>query len=341
MGSLRYCRRLLPLLARPWPLPLLALPRPLPSPPSLGASSFHPPSAPPLPTLLQYVYSTRHSRPPSPVRAGERLASAGTPHSRGGGGGGGGGGPAGVQMVGVWPSTPGASSFGAGHAVGRGGGRVGSASPSVHRRLGRADFEVYRQLTSDAAVALIRSSDLPALGPLASVGGFPRSSASLLASSNLRAKVQVDGFRQRSREEGAKWLTNREWFVRGERPSESYRLLQKVGPGYAPGQSQSPRLGSQTSAADDVASHGASAAAQQGHGRGRCSVLGGASKVQFESLGMRPSRSLPGFLTAVTTYLTPPVLAHPPKLMSPGRDIQELCKPRWNDSTFIQRGEHG
>lgn len=76
-----------------------------------------------------------------------------------------------------------------------------------------------------------RGDPMPGMPPL-----LPRLSAEKLREMEerrrRRAKTQVEEWRQRSREEGAKWLVNREWYVKGDRPTKSYRMLQKIGPGY-------------------------------------------------------------------------------------------------------------
>ena len=76
-----------------------------------------------------------------------------------------------------------------------------------------------------------RGDPIPGMPPL-----LPRLSAEKLREieerRRRRAKAQVEEWRMRSREEGAKWLVNREWYVKGDRPTKSYRMLMKVGPGY-------------------------------------------------------------------------------------------------------------
>jgi len=78
-----------------------------------------------------------------------------------------------------------------------------------------------------------------------------------------KAKEKVEEWRQACREQGEKWLVGRQWYVTGDRPSKSYRLLNTIGPGYAPG--NSPRLGSRGSYAQLMTPSASTASLSAGH----------------------------------------------------------------------------
>eukprot|EP00900_Chrysochromulina_parva_P009142 jgi/Chrpa1/18229/Chrysochromulina_OHIO_Genome00026140-RA len=78
-----------------------------------------------------------------------------------------------------------------------------------------------------------------------------------------KAKEKVEEWRQACREQGEKWLVGRQWYVTGDRPSKSYRLLNAIGPGYAPG--NSPRLGSRGSYAQLMTPSASTASLSAGH----------------------------------------------------------------------------